>query len=205
VLLIRQVLDTLAVPNNTNPSYYIFNYVGGGFVIISADKRVEPILAYSDNGYLPHTGKLPVGLLNWLVVNHKNMQLLRNNPDLKAPVGVTNLWNEISSVNISGNKVIDVNQPPPPPCQPTYNSTTVGPFLQTEWGQDYPYNALCPAGGYSNNHTPTGCVATAMAQIMYYWKFPSRYNWSVMPLNNFTSTSDASNQAVAQLMLDAGT
>ncbi len=206
-VLSKQILDSLAVPDNINPSYYIFNYAGGGFAIISADKRVKPILAYSDNGYFPHSGKLPMGLLNWLIVDHKNMQLLKKNPQLKAPSGIAALWKEITTANTSdsGGKVTDKLAPPPPPCQSTWTTYTVGPFVQTEWGQDYPYNALCPAGNYSNGHMPTGCVATAIAQIMYYWQYPSRYNWSIMPINNFTATSSASNQAVAQLMVDIGT
>ncbi|WP_158993329.1 Spi family protease inhibitor [Mucilaginibacter sp. L196] len=47
----KQVLDSLAVPDNINPSYYIFNYVGGGYLVMPADKRVEPVLAYSNDGY----------------------------------------------------------------------------------------------------------------------------------------------------------
>lgn len=88
----KQVLDTLAVPNNVNPSYYIFNYVGGGYVIIPSDKRVEPILAYADKGYFKKSGKLPSGLINWLSVNHKNMQLLRSNTTLKIPAKIAKLW-----------------------------------------------------------------------------------------------------------------
>lgn len=42
----------------------------------------------------------------------------------------------------------------------------VQPMLGTAWGQGAPYNLLCP------NNYPSGCVATAMAQIMYYHKYP---------------------------------
>ena len=41
-----------------------------------------------------------------------------------------------------------------------------------EWDQSAPYNALCPSG------TPVGCVATAMAQVMLYWKHPAQGNGS---------------------------
>ena len=201
---IKEVLDSLAVPDNTNPSYYIFNYVGGGFSIISADKRVEPILAYSNNGYFPRSGSLPEGLANWLVVNHKNMQLVRRNPKLKIPAVIANLWAELGPEIKTGNQIINVAQQPPPPCQPTYSNTTVGPLLHTKWGQGQPYNLLCPAGAV-NGHSPTGCVATAMAQVMYYWKYPSTYNWAIMPTAyNSNPITYPGNQDVAQLMLDAG-
>lgn len=179
-------MDTLAVPDAINPSYYIFNYVGGGFVIVPADKRVEPIMAYSDRGYFIKSGKLPSGLISWLSLNHKNMQLLRKNSTLKAPVQVTKHWSEFQLTYDNGNpgspRILQL-LPTPPPCQDETYITLVGPLLQTQWGQGYPYNALCPAGSYSNYHTPTGCVATAMAQVMYYWQYPSSYNWSIMPLD----------------------
>jgi hypothetical protein len=198
----RQILDSLAIPNNINPSYYILNYAGGGFAIISADKRVEPILAYSDDGYFPRSGKLPAGLINWLMLNHKNMQRLRKDTTLKVPRGIAYLWAELNTTNPAFTRSkIDVTQPPPPPCQPTYYIQSAGPLLQTSWGQGWPYNALCPAGEYSNHHMPTGCVATAMAQVMYYWKYPATYNWSLMPLDY----SDNGTYELGRLMADAGT
>ncbi|MFI5139318.1 MAG: C10 family peptidase [Sphingobacteriales bacterium] len=205
----KQILDSLAVPDNINPSYYIFNYVGGGYVIMPADKRVEPVLSYSNDGYFPHSGTLPAGLVNWLSVNHKNMQILRKDTTLKQPARVARLWSEFETANtgiIRAGAIIRKALPPPPPCQDTWSSYTVGPLLKTTWGQGQPYNYLCPAGAYSNGHTPTGCVATAMAQLMYYWKAPARYNWSIMPLTtNYNLITYPGNQDVAQLMLDIGT
>ena len=43
----------------------------------------------------------------------------------------------------------------------------IGPLLTSTWNQDAPYNGYCP------NSYPVGCVATAMSQIMYFWKYPS--------------------------------
>ena len=47
----------------------------------------------------------------------------------------------------------------------------VGPLLTTEWDQDTPYNNYCPTSGYT--HCLTGCVATAMAQVLNYHKAPA--------------------------------
>jgi|GEM_PF-2774233 len=66
----------------------------------------------------------------------------------------------------------------------------VEPLCVTEWNQSYPYNMYCPAvstsylsssinSGYGG-YCPTGCVPTAMAQVMYFWKYPATYNWSAM-------------------------
>ena len=61
----------------------------------------------------------------------------------------------------------------------TYTSTanngsrkTVAPLMSTRWNQDAPYNLLVPSKD-SRNY-PTGCVATAMAQVMKYWNYPER-------------------------------
>lgn len=48
----------------------------------------------------------------------------------------------------------------------------ISPLLESQWNQGYPYNLLCPMDG--EKRSVTGCVATAMAQVMYYWKYPSQ-------------------------------
>lgn len=49
--------------------------------------------------------------------------------------------------------------------------TSIAPLLQTTWDQDAPYNLNCPT--FSGQNTYTGCVATALAQIMFYHKYPT--------------------------------
>ena len=62
------------------------------------------------------------------------------------------------------------------------NLAEIKPLIQTEWGQSAPYNYMCPdenmldkgdKGYNAEKRCLTGCVATAMAQIMYYWKWPN--------------------------------
>ncbi len=54
----------------------------------------------------------------------------------------------------------------------TAERNSIGPLIKTKWNQNYPYNCMIPL---SNNGEPylTGCVATAMAQVMNYWKYPT--------------------------------
>ena len=98
----------------------------------------------------------------------------------------------------------------------------VGPLLTTQWYQMSPYNLYCPG------NTMTGCVATAMAQVLKYWNYPAfgkgshsytddsgygtqsadfgdtRYDWSNMP-NKLTYSSSATEKAaVATLMYHCG-
>ena len=77
----------------------------------------------------------------------------------------------------------------------------VGSLVQSIWGQGTGYNDLVPFGScssYSNGHYPTGCVATAVAQIMKYHEYPSSYNWSNM--SNTIGSFETS-----RLMRDLGT
>ena len=58
----------------------------------------------------------------------------------------------------------------------TQKASVVGPLMTSKWNQDKYYNTLCPdeanaSGGY-DDRVPNGCVALAMAQIMYYHRFP---------------------------------
>jgi len=96
----------------------------------------------------------------------------------------------------------------------------VNPMLKTQWDQGAPYNNLCPTS--QGNKCYTGCVATAMAQVMKYYEWPERatgtcsfngsdvtlsteYQWDRM-LNTYTpgNYTTVQAEAVAQLMYDCG-
>ena len=53
---------------------------------------------------------------------------------------------------------------------PVTASTIIKPLLHCTWSQGTPYNDQCPI--YKGEHCVTGCIATAMAQVMYYWRYP---------------------------------
>lgn len=97
----------------------------------------------------------------------------------------------------------------------------IGPLLTTQWAQDGPYNNETPIK--EGKHCVTGCVATAMAQIMNYWEYPKkghgRFTNSGIPLDlesvefdwqNMHDTyhkggyTDAQANAVAMLMKACG-
>ena len=94
------------------------------------------------------------------------------------------------------------------PCG-NWTYTTVGPLMTTEWGQECTYNNLCIEEKCNGNlldcpdncrdNPVTGCVATAMAQVIRYWQIPSAqgYNYASMP--NFWGNGE-----VQRLMYDAG-
>ena len=85
---------------------------------------------------------------------------------------------------------------------PTHSD--VSPMINTQWDQDAPYNLLCPVDESTGKVSYTGCVATAMSQIMYYHKCPSSFDWDLMKTTYKGSDTGASANAVAKLMADAG-
>ncbi len=189
---------------NGNVVYYIVNYKEKGFVILSADNRANPILAYSDNGKFSLNEKAyPNGLVEWLVNRKDYIVNIRKNNNSKS-----------STSNISGNlsvasnkQLLNITKPSNQVLRAPDDSNNckneyeqVGPLLQTIWGQGTTYNDLIPLTGctnYNNGHAPTGCVATAMAQVMKYYQYPKTYNWGLMPINYGTSETQ-------KLMVDIG-
>jgi hypothetical protein len=110
----------------------------------------------------------------------------------------------------------------------TVSGASISPLLQSEWNQGNPYNLLCPEDG--GQHSVTGCVATAMAQVMYYHQWPKQtaaeipgykssekgfvmsaipagksIDWENMVPKYTGGETDAQKQAVAELMLLCGT
>lgn len=135
----------MAVSPIEAPAFYMFNSDDGeGFAIVSGDDDFPEIIGYSDKGQLRENGSLPDALLSYLEAYSRYVADVRS--------GVAN----------------------PPMREETGNSIAnpVAPLCTSTWGQGYPYNDYCPKIGV--NTCPVGCVATAMAQIMYYHKHPER-------------------------------
>ncbi len=78
----------------------------------------------------------------------------------------------------------------------------ISPLIKTQWNQNTPYNNNCPVE--SGVNCPTGCVATATAQIMYYHKWPETFNWDAMKTSYTSEDAGDAVEAVAKLMADVG-
>ena len=61
------------------------------------------------------------------------------------------------------------------------NHGSISPLCATQWDQNWPYNMYTPS------NYPSGCVATSMAQVMYYYKYPSKGTGSISYTQNGTS------------------
>lgn len=209
-------LSTLATANDRSPNelqlvfrsgtdgsmdeevtfFYVFQD-DEGFVIVSGDDRSMPILAYSDQGEFD-AHDIPPSARKWLEGYKVQLRDLISN-DADQAEEIADQWERFAHGTVGSDSRAAVN-----------------PLVDTRWNQSPYYNALCPSSSV------TGCVATAMAQIMKYWDYPSNgsgfhsynhstygtlsanfgsttYQWSSMP-NNVNS----SNNAVATLMYHCG-
>jgi len=65
-------------------------------------------------------------------------------------------------------------QPASPGNEPVPSSEMVGPLIEAPtWAQEAPWNQLCPIDPATGERSDTGCAATALAQILNFWKYPS--------------------------------
>jgi len=161
----NEISLSLAETRTTGKSvlYYVFNInKEDGFIIISADINTPPVLCYVPQGtYIIYPEKRPPAFNDWLEVFANQIDYSVKNPvkSLKNQ----NLWNALTS---KGS--LDLEQ--------------MALTLTSKWDQDSTYNGYSPANGNGTDHpdsgprfdsrTPTGCVATAMGQIMYYYQWP---------------------------------
>lgn len=126
-------------------SYYVFTCEGSkGFVIISGDDRTELVLGYSDEGEFS-VDDMPENMRYWLE-------------------GCV----EASSSTPSTDEACYVPRKSPPASG--VSSQAIAPLLETSWNQIAPYNLKCFMGNKVQSYA--GCVATAMGQVMYYYKWP---------------------------------
>ncbi len=178
--------------------FYVFNADdGGAFVIVSGDDRAEEILGYGD--YMLDMSQIPDNMRWWLSQYKRQIEWLQQHPDVKVTTP--------SQLNAGSLKL------------------TVAPLLTCKWDQESPYWNQCPS--YGGSTCLTGCIATAMAQVMYKWKYPAQLpaiaayttytrhisvsalpgttvDWNSMTDTYSSSSSSAAKAAVATLMRYCG-
>jgi hypothetical protein len=137
------------------PVYYIFN-LNEGFIIIAADDAVFPVLAYSLEGNFP-TANLPDNIRVWME-SYQDQIAYAIQIESEAKKSVAGVWEKYLSKSFSPEK----------------EKEEVRPLLYTNWSQGCYYNSDFPDTENENlcYHTYTGCVATAMAEIMKFHNYP---------------------------------
>lgn len=195
-VLRRRVKNVFTLQERSTPFMYFINYEEGGFVVLSADERQIPVLAYSENGSF-NERSVPDGLVLWAAKTKEDIETIRTGRRAAHPAASiewAKLRRYIGLLPIKDKSSDVANTCPAAMSQ-------VGPYLTTTWGQGCYYNAFIPLAcndlSYCNI-APTGCVTTAVAQLVKFWNYPAAsYNWASMP-----NSLSGHNVAVALLMKD---
>jgi len=195
--------ETVGTKSASEPAFYVFDRAGGGFVIISGDDSVNPVLGYACSGKFITDG-MPENLAGWMAELRSGiLELRREGTGGRAPG-----WDDVTKAEAV-----------------VLHETAL-------WNQREPYNRLCPK--IMGDGTATGCVATALAIVMRWNRWPDAgtgtlpgysytdhnkntqtvsplalghsYNWDQMPLSDLKNSgaTDVQKKAVAQLIYDCG-
>ena len=194
----------------SNSDLFIYNIGTQGFVIISNNTVLPPVLGWSDQGNFPNLDEAPENFASWMAHYSEMVDFAFAN-GMTPEADIQRQWDEAAQGVFSAK-----------------SGRSVEPMVETRWNQDCYYNEYCPAtsGGWwwggPCGHVYAGCVACAMAQVMKYWDYPTTgfgshsythseygeqsanfaattYHWDEMPNDVWNS-----NDAVATLMYHCG-
>ncbi|MDR2915206.1 MAG: C10 family peptidase [Tannerella sp.] len=150
------------------PYFYVFNG-NKGFVIVSGDDRTTPVLAYSDDGYFD-SNDIPPNMAAFLKSYEQEIDYITKNKIQVNDISLKREWLDLKNGNSSSLEPTSKKIAESLLNVISTRSYTAGDFLvKTNWDQGDPYNIYCPYDVTVQKRTWTGCVATAMAQIVRYW------------------------------------
>lgn len=216
------IRDTYPCTLETNILYYLFNLSPDGWIAVSADMRIHPILAYSFKGKYDPENEAPA-FTAWMKQYHDQIRFAIENNNEPLPT-TTPLWNHYLTTSTQ------TPQQPNTQTFPLSHSPTgprsmrnVEPLITSLWDQSPWYNAMCPPDPMGpQGHCVAGCVPVCMAQVMYYFRWPvtgtgsytyTEPNYGVLSANfgettylwdEMTDDVTRSNDAVATLIYHLG-
>ncbi len=157
-------LETTAAQwSATDAPVYAFNCSGGGYVLVSGDERAASVLGFSRQGSLD-ADRMPLNMRNWLQSYAKKIERLQ-----QGRVTLRRAATRAAS-----------------------DKSDIEPILNTTWGQDYPYNLHTPQlrlkweSRDTTIHAAAGCVATAMSQVLNYYRYPAE---TLAEVESYTGTA----------------
>jgi hypothetical protein len=156
---------------------YVADLNPRGFITISADTDVVPIVAYSLRNPFPRdTGQNPLCRMLKEDMKRRREALAQG---LAGRTLENNLRWDVLAAQADGPVLNETFQQWPPE-----GTTATGGWLETMWDQHPPYNAFCPLDPIDGNRSYVGCVATAFAQIVNYHR---ECNIRLVPADAYTT------------------
>lgn len=164
---------------------YVVNFEKG-WMAIPADARVQTILGEGETGNLYEEDLENPGVRLWLEMAKENVYRVKEGGCNNYNPDNIRLWNNIRTILGLGS-IRSLEPVGDAAWVMVTNSTSttiygadVPHLLQTKWGQAYPWNVSLPVDPQLHNqgidlHFLTGCIPTAVAQILYYFHFKNGY------------------------------
>lgn len=197
------IADVSRLESSGSAGIYLVALKPVGFVLVSSDDRVKPILGFSFNSTFA-AGQSPESVKWFMASYQETISRIIADPSLTPHPE----WEQIRRLTLPQVRT----------------ERDVIPLLTTTWNQSWPYNELCPADAtLPDGHVKAGCWATAVSQVIKYWSYPihgvgsnsynlapwgqisanfeeATYNYNSMP-NNLTNTPDTD---ISRLLFHAG-
>jgi len=145
------ISESFTIQKNDTDLYHVFNFEGAGYVIVSATDAIKPIIGYSFKGHYAEKDQ-PENFKGWMGHFEEQLAYAIIN-GVEGDRETQESWDYYSSKDFDSNTL-------------DRDLRDVEPLILSGWNQGYPYNIYCPSP------CPVGCVAVAMGQLMYYWRWP---------------------------------
>ena len=151
-------------PGTEQPLAYVYALLPTGYVILAADTRIQPIVAYSDTSAFSWQD-VPQNVLLHLLRVDLSSRLAALSDGVVDP--------ETVASNVQAWRVATEGLASP------QAQTVWGPWIDfPTWNQTAPYWNDCPIDPLTELHCYTGCGPTALAQILNYWRYPLAVSFS---------------------------
>ena len=168
--------------DNGEAALYVINYDGVGFVLVSGDDNTSyPVLGWSDNGSFDYESA-PIQLKDMLeAYSHSNPQR-KSTAEASAQGLIEMADGSFAKLVTDGERQTLITVPSMPSLQrrtllrkvESEPNVVVEPLLKITWNQTGKYAKYIDPHFDSYAGTAAGCVPTAMAQVIGFWKYPAR-------------------------------
>ncbi|MQY70477.1 hypothetical protein GH141_00920, partial [bacterium] len=143
---------------------YVFELKPQGFIVVTANTDLVPVIAYSNNSSFPWDEN-PLNLLLHMLREDLRMRMAAREI---LPESVKVRYNTQWGNYLSGNLTLLA----PGDSWPPEGQTWTGGWVESMWHQSSPYWNECPIDPVTSDRCVVGCVATAMGQIINFWQYP---------------------------------